>query len=199
MKLLALNCRHCSAPLQVPADAKFVTCSHCGSQLAVRKTGSVAYTETLEEIDRRTERMAEQLDDLHRKTGLAELDREWEIEREQYYITGKHGHRHLPTTTGSVAGGVMITVFGVIWTVIACGMGGFAFQNAPGPFGLIGGIFPLFGVVFVAFGIWNAIHGYQKAQQYEQAEGRYRRKRLELLREEEATFQEEDAPASDWS
>lgn len=187
MDLLSLNCQHCSAPLQVPENAKFVTCSHCGSQLAIRRTGSVAYTETLDAIDQRTERMAEQLDELHRKSTLSDLDPAWQIEREQYYVTGKHGHRHLPTTTGSIAGGLMICVFGTIWTLVACGMGGFAFQNAPGPFGIIGGLFPLFGIAFVGFGLWMSIHHFRKAAEFERAQRRYQRERAELVRNESET------------
>jgi LSD1 subclass zinc finger protein len=180
MELLALTCQHCSAPLQVPAGAKFVTCSHCGTQLAIRKTDSVAYTETLDEIDSRTERMAEQLDDLQRRTAIADLDRQWEMEREQYYVADKHGHRHLPTEGSSIVGGIVITVFGVIWTSLACGIGG-AIGNHGGP-GIVGLLFPLFGIAFVAFGIWNAFNSFNKAEAYKKAEARYRRQREELLR-----------------
>lgn len=183
MKLIALTCQHCSAPLEVPADAKFVTCSHCGTQLAIRKTNSVAYTETLDAIDKRTERMAEQIDDLQRRAAIAELDRQWELDREQYYVTDKDGDRHLPTEGSSIVGGIVITVFGAIWTAIACGIGG-AVGSHGGP-GIIGMIFPLFGIAFVAFGIWNAFNSYNKADAYKKAEARYRREREDLLRDGE--------------
>ncbi len=189
MKLIGLTCQHCSAPLQVPADAKFVTCSHCGTQLAIRKTESVAYTETLDAIDARTERMADQIDDLQRRSAIAELDRQWELEREQFYVTGKHGHRHLPTEGGSIVGGIVITVFGAIWTAITCGMAGMA-ANHSGP-GMLVGIFPLFGVAFIAFGIWNAFSSYNKADAYKKAEANYRRQRQDLLRD--AQLNEQDS------
>ncbi|MBA3315036.1 MAG: hypothetical protein H0T47_17325 [Planctomycetaceae bacterium] len=185
MELLSITCQHCSAPLQVPAGSKFVTCLHCGAQLAVRQTESAAYTETLETIDSRTERMAVQLEDLQRRSEVADLDRQWDADRERFYVTGKHGHRHLPTEGGSIVGGIVITIFGVIWTMIACGIGGAAFGNAPGPFGLIGAIFPLFGIAFIAFGLWNAFQSYNKASEYEKAQARYRRRREELLRDED--------------
>jgi len=178
MKLIGLTCQHCSAPLQVPIDARFVTCSHCGTQLAVRKTGSVAYTETLEAIDARTERMAEQIDDLQRRSQVAELDRQWDLDREQFYVTDKHGHRDLPTKSGSVVSGVILTVFGVIWTVFAANLGG--------------GLFALFGVFFVAFGLWTAFRHYDKATAFERAEASYRRRREELTRE---SGSETDPPA----
>ena len=180
MELLALTCQHCSAPLSVPEGAKFVTCTHCGTQLAVRRTGGVAYTEMLAEIDERTERMEEKLEDLHRRSALAEVDRAWEAEREKYFMTGKHGVKHLPTVGGSIAGGVMITAFGTLWTAIACGMGGMMAGAVDGPFGIIGAIFPLVGVAFVGFGLWTAYEGYRKAKSYEKAEGEWRRRREEL-------------------
>jgi len=190
MELLALNCQQCSAPLKVPAGAKFVTCTHCGAQLAVRRTDSVAYTETLEAIDARTERMAEQLDDLHRRTAVAELDREWEAERESYYVTGKNGVRHLPTRGGSAFGGVVAVVFGAIWTAVTCGIGGAA-QDAPGPFGLIAVLFPLAGLALIGFGLFAAIDGFNKAGAYERAEAEYRRRREELARDDDEQVNEQ--------
>lgn len=180
MELLSLNCQHCSAPLQVPAEAKFVTCTHCGSQLAIRQTGSVAYTETLDAIDERTERMAEQLDDLHRRTAVADLDRQWESERQRFYVEGREGRRTLPTKTGSIAGGLIVAAFGTLWTIVACGIGGGAFAGRGGMFGVIGFLFPLFGTVFIAVGLWNAYQSYHKAEAYERANAHYRRERERL-------------------
>ena len=181
MKLLALICQHCSAPLQVPENAQYVTCTHCGSQLAVKNAHGAAYTEMLEAIDQRTEEMAEQLDVLQRKTALAELDRQWESQREAYYITDKDGERSLPSTSGSIAGGVIVSVFGALWVAVACGIGGAIDQVAGGPIGMIGSVFPLFGLAFVALGLWTAFHGYQKAQDYEQAHANYLHERARLL------------------
>ncbi len=185
MELLSLTCQNCSAPIQVPVGAKFVTCSHCGAQLAVKRNDSIAYTETLETIDSRTERMAVQLDDLQRQSDVANLDREWELKRDEFFVTGKHGLRHLPTAGGSIVGGLVITVFGIIWTIIACGIGGAMGQHG-GPFTLFGLVFPLFGVAFVGFGLWNAYHHYSKASEYEKAQEKYHRERAELKRADDA-------------
>jgi DNA-directed RNA polymerase subunit RPC12/RpoP len=94
MELIALTCRHCGAPLEVPDDAKYVTCMHCGTQLVVRHRGSAAYTEKIDALDQRTDRTEDQVDDLHRRTALAELDRGWEIERERYHATGLYSFRY---------------------------------------------------------------------------------------------------------
>lgn len=181
MELLALTCQHCSAPLKVPSGAKFVTCTHCGVQLAVRRTDSVAYTETLEAIDARTERMAEQLDELHRRAALADLDRAWEAELDKYYVAGKDGHRYLPTRGGSVVMGIAIAVVGMVWTAVACGVAG-EFHDGPGPFDLITALFPFIGLLIGGIGLWQAVVGYNNAEVYERAEAEYRRRREELLR-----------------
>ena len=132
--------------------------------------------------------MAEQIDDLQRRTAIAELDRQWEMEREQYYVADKDGHRHLPTEGGSIVGGIVITVFGVIWTAVTCGFTGAAASHG-GP-GFLVGLFPLFGIVFIAAGIWNALNSYNKADAYQKAEARYRREREELRREVESRPEE---------
>jgi len=98
---------------------------------------------------------------------LAELDRSWEIEREQYMMTGRYGRRYLPTTGGSVVGAIVIAVFGLFWMVMASQTG------APG-------IFPLFGVIFIVVGVGSALSGSGKAQQYREAESRYQSRRAEL-------------------
>jgi hypothetical protein len=114
--------------------------------------------------------MADQLDDLQRRSEIAELDRLWELDREQYYVADKDGHRHLPTEGGSIVGGIVIVVIGSIWTVIAM---------------QFNGLFALFGIAFVVFGVWNAINSHGKADAYKKAEARYRRRRESLTRETE--------------
>lgn len=57
-RLISLACHHCSAPLQVPDDVRFVTCSHCGASLTVERQGNVAYTRQMEE-------MAAKVDQIH--------------------------------------------------------------------------------------------------------------------------------------
>ena len=57
MKLLALNCNRCGAPLEVPQKAKFITCTFCQTQLSIQRSGGAAYTEALEELGERTEQL----------------------------------------------------------------------------------------------------------------------------------------------
>jgi DNA-directed RNA polymerase subunit RPC12/RpoP len=168
MELITLSCGNCGAPLQVPDDAKYVTCNHCASQLAVRRTDTVTFTEKLDEISQRTQRIEGELSELKSRQELEDLDRQWEREREGYMIADKHGRRHVPTVAGSVFGGVAAAVFGVVWTAMAANMGG-------------GGL-AVFGVVFIVLGVGIGLHSYSKAQDYLVAERRYRRRRAEALR-----------------
>ncbi|MEQ9408708.1 MAG: hypothetical protein RIK87_13310 [Fuerstiella sp.] len=174
-----LTCNSCGAPLQVPETANFVTCNHCSTQLAVRRTNDVTFTEQLDRLAEKTEQLSERIDDLSSHTEVATLDREWEFEREKYMVTGRDGSRHIPTEGGSIAGGVMITIFGAFWTAIALGMS----SAAPdiGAFSAVKVIFPLFGVLFVIFGIFSSISSFSKADDYRKAEQRYRRRRDDLL------------------
>lgn len=175
-----LTCNSCGAPLDVPETASFITCNHCSTQLAVRRSENVTFTEKLHQLAEQTEQLSERIDDLHSHSEVAALDREWEFEREKYMVTGKEGLRHIPTETASVAGGVIVTVFGCFWTAMATGMA----WSAPGHgvFGIVKVIFPLFGVLFVIAGVASSLSSYSKAGNYRRAEKRYHRRRADLLR-----------------
>src|SRR5690348_5211282 len=56
--------------------------------------------------------LKEHLDEVKRQNQLAQLDREWQNEREQYMIQGRNGMRMVPTRAMSVIGGVVVAVFG---------------------------------------------------------------------------------------
>lgn len=103
-----------------------------------------------------------------RHAELQNLDREWELERENYMVTGRYGRRYIPERGFSLGGGIFLSVIGIAWT-------GFAMSMPHVPF-----FFPLFGVMFVLLGIGMSIHTYRKAEEYEHAQQRYRRKRAEL-------------------
>ena len=106
------------------------------------------------------------------------MDREWELERENYMVSGKDGQRGVPTRGEAIGGGVMITVFGIFWTAMAATM----LSSAPsgGAFGIAKIAFPLFGVLFIFVGIASSMSAYGKAVRYQSAEDRYRRRRNEL-------------------
>jgi predicted phage tail protein len=181
MKLESLNCNHCGAPLDVPGTTNFVTCNHCGSKLAVRCGENATYTELMGAVSEPLQEMASQLGHIAHEKDLERIDREWELEREQYLVADKQGVRQVPDTASSVIGGVVVTVFGLIWTVMAFSItSGFNEFGGPGGFA---SVFPLFGVVFVLAGIGMSIYSYPKAQQYQQAYERYQTRRAAVRSE----------------
>jgi hypothetical protein len=170
MSTESLNCNSCGAPLAVPASANFVTCTHCGTHLAVRRSQNVAYTEALERIEQKTDRIADQVEQLSQENELDRLDREWELRRADLLVTDKHGRTSVPSAAGAVVGGGIAAAFGLFWTITAASMG------APG-------FFPLFGVLFIVMAIFVGVSGCAKALQYNDAFAAYQRRRRELERE----------------
>jgi hypothetical protein len=59
------------------------------------------------------------LSQLNKEVQLSRLDREWELEQQQYMVTGRYGNRHLPSISGGVISIVAIGLFGIFWTVSA--------------------------------------------------------------------------------
>ena len=112
---------------------------------------------------------SDHLEEIKAQNEVAQLDREWQIEREKYLITGKYGNKHIPGKISSILIGVVTVGFGVFW------MGGVA--SMPGS-----GLFSLFGLVFILFGAGMGISSFFKAGEYEKAEARYQRRRSLLLR-----------------
>jgi hypothetical protein len=98
---------------------------------------------------------------------IAALDREWQIEREKYFVTGRYGSRFIPTEVSSLVGALVIGGFGIFWTISAASAG------AP-PF------FSVFGVVFVVLGVGSCLNSYRKAGEYQKAEQRYDQRRSKL-------------------
>ncbi len=203
-----IPCNQCGALIDVPGSANYVTCGSCNTPLAVRRTGSSLYTErVLGPTEIATPETAEKIaivstnsagaessvlaelgrqNELNRlENELNRLDLDWDRAKEQFMISGRNGVRYLPTKSSSVGGGIMVAVFGVIWTSFACGItGGFSGLQGGDHFGsppIIGVVFPLFGLLFIGFGIFTSMNAYNKASQYEGAQHRYMGRRRELL------------------
>jgi DNA-directed RNA polymerase subunit RPC12/RpoP len=164
MQVESVSCNNCGAPLEVGPGTNYVTCGHCGSRLAVKRTGTSLYTELLEKIDQKTDAMARQLAELRYHAELERIDREWEQESQGFLITGKHGHKHEPTTAGAIFGGGILIVFGLFFAIISGNMG------APCLFSIVG-------VLFAGFGAYLLIRGPARAREFQQAKAAYRRRR----------------------
>jgi len=111
--------------------------------------------------------LADQLSEVRYQNELARIDREWEIEKEQYMITGQYGRRRIPTEAMGIGTAVGGGIFGFLWLIMAVSMT----SNAPdfGGFGVAKVIFPLFGVAFIIGAIGYGIHVYNKALKYNEA------------------------------
>jgi hypothetical protein len=131
------------------------------------------------------EHLANQLAEVKYQNELAQIDREWEIERRQYLIQGQDGIAHEPTAGMGLGMAIGVGVFGVIWTIFAASLT----SGGPdeGPFSVAKVIFPLFGVVFTVMAIAFGIHTYSRAQKYQAAFAAYKAKRARVQLEQAAT------------
>jgi hypothetical protein len=168
MRLVSLNCNQCGAPLEVPETIQFVTCVYCSARLSIQRSGSVIYSEALDKIEKRTERISEDLETIKLQNELESLDRQWMLDRDRYQVKGQDGHFSVPGRAGIIVGMVLAAGFGVFWTVTAVSMG------APGHF-------PLFGIVFVIMAIVGGIAGLNKAESYQRNRKSYEGQRKLLL------------------
>src|SRR5438034_11615303 len=89
-QVTSVACNHCGASLEVGLTTRFVTCAYCGSRLEVHRSGSSLYTEVLEAIDQRTQRMEQDLGLIKRQNEVGRLDREWMLRRDQLMVQDKH-------------------------------------------------------------------------------------------------------------
>jgi len=172
MNIETLTCNSCGAPLQVPESANFVTCNHCSTQLAIRRSETATFTEQLDRLAEQTEHLSAKVDRLTVQNELAELDRAWDKERDTFMQTSKDGKRSLPSRGKAVFAGIAASVFGVVWIGIASRM-----NSVGGP---PGGMFQVFGGLIILLGVSSSFWQFAKAGQYEDAERRYRRRRDDL-------------------
>jgi Short C-terminal domain len=108
------------------------------------------------------------LEEIKHQNDVAQLDREWAMERERYMVAGRYGYRYVPNRGMSLLGGLVVSTFGIIWTVMAASMGAPVF-------------FPLFGLLFIFAGIGVSAYSFLQANRYEEARLRYQRRRAQML------------------
>jgi hypothetical protein len=131
-----------------------------------------------------------------RQNELAQIDREWEIEKEQYVVYDRWGRAMVPNQMGSTmyrfagntsrGAGVVVLIFGTLWTIFAFWL------TSDAPFPLVKFIFPAFGIMFVLFGLFGTLRMgtmldsmreqyEQKAQAYQDGYARYQQKRQDAI------------------
>ena len=160
MTLTPVACHKCGAPLEVPNEARFVTCRHCGIQLEVKHNDSATWTEQIEEIQEQTEELVEQVAQLQYQNALQAIDRDWDRERESLLITHKNsGRRTEPNAAAAIFGICTVVVIGLIVAVNV--------QSG------LGALLVLVGIVAGTFNL-------AKAKQFETAKRRHRQRKTGL-------------------
>jgi hypothetical protein len=154
--------------LEVPAKTRFVTCNYCNARLEIHQSGSTIYSEVLESIDTRTEKIADDLETIKMQNDLEQLDRQWSMNLQDYQVRGRDGHYSIPSTAGAMIGGVLASVFAVIWIGFAVSMGAPVF-------------FPMFGVVFLLIVVVSSVIAVTKSVAYRENRANYERQRHELM------------------
>jgi uncharacterized Zn finger protein (UPF0148 family) len=172
-EITSVACNHCGAPLEIGPTTNFVTCAYCGYKLQVHRSASSVYTEVLESIDQRTQRMEQGLDQIKRQNEIERLDREWAMTRDSMLVRDKEGSASEPSAVGSVIGGVIAIIVGIVVACLVLSDG-----HVP-PF------MALFGGVFILVGFFSMIGGVGKAARYRDAQSRYQQQRASLLRDQD--------------
>jgi hypothetical protein len=126
--------------------------------------------------------LAQQQAEIHHQNELARIDREWEMQRQQYLITTRYGMRQLPTTGMGTGTAIIGGAFGVFWTIMAIAITGGAPND--GPFVIAKVIFPLFGILFTGGAIVFGINCNLKAKKYQEAYEAYQRRRQQVRQQD---------------
>ena len=105
-------------------------------------------------------RLHQQLAEARFRNELTRIDREWESDREKYYVAGQ-----LPSVGMAIRTPALGCVVGLGWTVFTVGNGD--------PFGC----FSVWGVIVAVFGVGSGIHIYFRAQEYVKALAAYQGRR----------------------
>ena len=167
MRFIDSRCIKCGANLRVPPDANLVCCQYCNSELQVVRDGSVLTTRLLESMEEMKGDLGHKLEILRVQNEIERLDREWDLQRHEFMVHGKNGSS-IPSSAGSLIGGLVAAGFGLFWIVSA---------------GSIGAPFPLmlFGGIFIVFAIVGAVKGMDKASRHKSADTQYQERRRSLL------------------
>jgi hypothetical protein len=125
--------------------------------------------------------LADQLTEVKYQNELAQIDREWQMERQQYLIRGRYGITQVPTASMGIGVAAVGGVFGALWTILAVSITGGA-PNA-GPFSIAKVFFPLFGIVFTMAAIGYGMYVYSQAQKYQKAFEAFKERRARVKAE----------------
>ncbi len=179
MQTEKIACNACGAPLRVLASTQFALCNHCGGQLHIERTESTISTTIMNRLTTKTEELSDRLDSLTSQNEVAELDRDWEVERKKYLVAvGKHGHTVVPTKIGSIVAAMFAVALGTVWITFTSVVASVMVTSSLLALPVI--VFPLAGLAILVGGIQSGIAGVKNAEDYKRAEAQYHRRRAEL-------------------
>lgn len=124
----------------------------------------------------------EQLADIRLQNELAQIDREWEIERRRYELVARKGQVFVPTVGAGIATAVIGGLFGFLWTYITwwiaspiVGLG----YDSPWIITTLRYL-PLFGVLWAVYAILTGIYYCIVAHNHSSAYRAYRKRRVSV-------------------
>lgn len=179
MKITKVCCQGCGAALDIEESLRFVTCNYCHARLEVVHDSTVTHTRLLEKLERRTERLVDDVKVLQLQNDLDRLEREWDRYREASLIRGEDGAVSEPSVVGSVVGGIL----GIA--------GGLSFMVFAGSFGLVG-------LIFVGFGIYVIVSGSSKAAAFKEFRESYEARRSNLIIQIDQSRRGESVRSGSW-
>jgi DNA-directed RNA polymerase subunit RPC12/RpoP len=178
----SLNCNECGALIPVPSVARYATCNRCGAHLVVKRTDVAAYTELAGGVPGASEspaspnpalrELTNRLDSLEYRNALAQIDHEWEMERERYMTSPAYGRSHAPSMVQAVFIGMFSIGLGLYLIYLAF--------DRPGGVRSSGSFSLLVGLIFFVAGLGTSIHRFIKARKYQAAFAEYQRRRAAL-------------------
>jgi hypothetical protein len=162
MELVRLACNGCGADIEVPDDARFVTCRYCDAKLEVKRTEGAVFTAVREAVER-VERVEREVAELRAENRLLELDREWDERKKTLMLQNKKGDLVEPSRGMAMGVGFGAAAMGFVVMILVPTQG------------------VLIGIGFIAVGGLGAFLMHGKAVQYEAARDEYERRRNEIL------------------
>ena len=168
---LGVRCQNCGATLRISEERRFITCAYCHSDLEVIRNESAVHTQVLKEVVTELETMRTKLKKLEIQREIDLLDREWLRDKQDFYMSGKHGGTYEPTVGRGVAEIALGVVAVVLLNVLA--------MHSTRPNTGAGTLGVLLCIVLTISGAYTI----SKARALEAAHSKYQGKRNALLQE----------------
>jgi hypothetical protein len=160
VRLFAVTCGRCGAPLDVPTDAASITCEYCRAPLLIERRDGVPTSTVADHASPPPPGAAAE----PRSPELDRLDQQWLRERQQFMIRGREGELRVPNRPAAIAGAAMTTLLGL-----------FVMQRADET------RFKILAGVFVALAVVTGAIAFLRAHRFDKARETYRARRRELL------------------